>query len=123
MKNEQFLSAQCHMTRAMALLGTKWKPIIIYGIAEKTIRFGQLAAHMPLISRKVLTEQLKELEKDGILIRESFSEIPPRVEYHLTEKGLALLPILEDMCKWNQKYGGEIVCTKKRGAKKKEQAA
>jgi DNA-binding HxlR family transcriptional regulator len=95
---------QCPMTRTMATIGTKWKPVVIYTIGKKKIRFGQIAAHMPLISRKVLTEQLKDLEEDAIIVRQAFAETPPRVEYQLTEKGLALLPILEDMCRWNKKY-------------------
>ena len=98
------------MTRTMAAIGTKWKPIIIYVIGKKKLRFGQLAAQVSLISRKVLTDQLKELEDDGILLRESFKEIPPRVEYALTEKGLGLLPILKAMCDWNQQYEGTKAC-------------
>lgn len=110
MSNDLFLSIQCPMTRTMATISTKWKPIIIYAVGKKKVRFGQLAAHISLISRKVLTEQLKELEEDGILIRESFKEIPPRVEYSLTEKGLGLLPILKSMCDWNRKYEGTRAC-------------
>lgn len=108
MTHDIFLSTNCAMTRTMAVLGTKWKPIVIYTIGKKTMRFGQLSAQMSIISRKVLTEQLKELEEDGILIREAFNEIPPRVEYHLSEKGLALLPILDEMCKWNRKFNKHL---------------
>ncbi len=110
MNNDLFLKTQCPMTRTMATIGTKWKPILIYAIGKKKMRFGQLAAQVSLISRKVLTEQLKELEEDGILARESFKEIPPRVEYTLTEKGLGLLPILKAMCDWNRKYEGTKAC-------------
>lgn len=84
----------------MGVLGGKWKPIIIAHLAQRR-RFGQLAQRMPLISRKVLTEQLKELEEDGIVQREAFAELPPRVEYSLTERGLALLPILDQLCAWH----------------------
>ena len=111
MASNMFLSTKCPMTRAMATIGTKWKPIIIFTVGKKNIRFGQLAAQMPLISRKVLTDQLKELEEDGILIREAFGEVPPRVEYHLTEKGLELLPIFSQMCQWSIKFDeGTGVC-------------
>jgi DNA-binding HxlR family transcriptional regulator len=68
------------------------------------MRFGQLDAIVPHISRKVLTEQLKELEEDGLLERMAFKELPPRVEYKLSEKGLAFLPILESIKEWNCKY-------------------
>lgn len=104
MDTEIFICHNCPMTRTMATLGTKWKPIIIYTISKKTLRFGLIHAKMGIISRKVLTEQLKELEEDRIVIRREFKELPPRVEYSLTEKGLELLPILNMLTRWNQKY-------------------
>jgi DNA-binding HxlR family transcriptional regulator len=104
MKDERFCNSHCPFTRAIGTIGNKWKPIIIDVIGTRTTRFGQLAAIIPIISRKVLTEQLKELEGDGLLERVAFSEMPPRVEYKLTEKGLAFLPILEDIKQWNIKY-------------------
>ena len=88
------------MTRTMSVLGTKWKPIILVMLTQRR-RFGQLAQFMPLISRKVLTEQLKELEEDGLIRREAFAELPPRVEYSLTAHGQALLPILDQLCAWH----------------------
>jgi DNA-binding HxlR family transcriptional regulator len=104
MDREIFICHNCPMTRTMATIGTKWKPIIIYTIGMKTVRFGAIYARMGIISKKVLTEQLKELEEDGILIRTEFKEIPPRVEYSLTESGLELLPILNMLTVWNQKH-------------------
>jgi len=104
MKDERFCNSHCPFTRAIGTIGNKWKPIIIDVIGTRTTRFGQLAAIIPIISRKVLTEQLKELEGDGLVERMAFSELPPRVEYKLTEKGLAFLPILEDIKQWNLKY-------------------
>jgi len=92
------------MTRSMAILGTKWKPIVVYALPERKARFGQLAAAIGIISRKVPTATLKELEADGVLLREEYKEAPPRVEYSLTEKGLALLPIIIQMAQWNAKY-------------------
>jgi len=88
------------MTRAMGVLGGKWKLIIISYLVQPR-RFGQLAQRLSLISRKVLTEQLKELEEDGIVRREAFAEVPPRVEYSLTEYGQALLPILDQLSAWH----------------------
>jgi len=104
MKDERFCNSHCPFTRAIGTIGNKWKPIIIDVIGSRTTRFGQLAAIIPIISRKVLTEQLKELEGDGLVERAAYSELPPRVEYKLTEKGLAFLPILEDIKQWNIKY-------------------
>jgi len=107
MRDDRFCDSNCPFTRAIGTIGNKWKPIIINVIGIRTMRFGQLDAVIPHISRKVLTEQLKELEEDGLLERWAYKEIPPRVEYKLSEKGLAFLPILEYIKEWNAKY--EIV--------------
>ena len=104
MRDEKFCNSNCPFTRAIGTIGNKWKPIIINVIGTRSIRFGQLDAIVPHISRKVLTEQLKELEEDGLLERLAYREIPPRVEYKLSEKGLAFLPILESIKEWNIKY-------------------
>lgn len=104
MRDERFSFAECPMTRSMGMIGSKWKPIIINAVQKRKIRFGQLDAIIPLITRKVLTEQLKELEEDGIILREYHNELPPRVEYSLTLKGLELLPILTTIVEWNLKY-------------------
>ena len=104
MRDERFCASNCSFTRAIGTIGNKWKPIIINVIATRTVRFGQLDSIIPLISRKVLTEQLKELEEDGLLERLAYKELPPRVEYKLSEKGLAFLPILENIKEWNCKY-------------------
>ncbi len=95
------------MTRTMATIGTKWKPIIIYAIGIKTLRFGEIFARVEIISKKVLTQQLKELAEDEIVTRTEYNEIPLRVEYKLTEKGIELLKILNQLTLWNQKYNGE----------------
>lgn len=109
--NDMFMSKKkmnnpdhCPMIHAINIIGNKWTPIIIYVLGERKMRFGQLAAHIENISRKVLTEQLKELERSGVVYRESFSETPPRVEYSLTEIGKKLLPVLSQICEW----GAEI---------------
>jgi DNA-binding HxlR family transcriptional regulator len=104
MRDERFCASNCPFTRAIGTIGNKWKPILINVIGTRTIRFGQLDSIVPLISRKVLTEQLKELEEDGLLERLAYKELPPRVEYKLSEKGLAFLPILENIKQWNLKY-------------------
>ena len=100
MRDAAFCTSACTMTRTMGVLGGKWKLIIISYLTQPR-RFGQLAQRLSLISRKVLAEQLRELEEDGIVRREAFAELPPRVEYSLTERGQALLPILEQLCAWH----------------------
>jgi DNA-binding HxlR family transcriptional regulator len=90
----------CSLVHAMNIIGGKWKPIIIYLLANGSLRFGKLLIFIPNISKKVLTEQLRELEEDGVLIRERFAETPPRVEYSLSETGKTLLPILRQLSEW-----------------------
>lgn len=104
MKNDVFRYSDCPMHRSMAILGTKWKPIIIYALRDRTVRFGQLHAVIGSISKKVLSGTLRELEADGIVTREEFKELPPRVEYALTEKGKSLLPIIRDLAEWDNKH-------------------
>jgi len=82
------------------LIGGKWKTIILYSLSTGTKRFGEIAVRIPDISRKVLTEQLKELEADGLVKRVHYNEIPPRVEYSLTETGISLSPVFRELEVW-----------------------
>jgi DNA-binding HxlR family transcriptional regulator len=86
----------------MTVIGGKWKPIIIWQLHESYLRFGELQKKVPGVTQKMLTQQLRELESDGIIHREVYPVIPPRVEYSLTEHGRTLLPILEEMAKWGK---------------------
>ena len=87
----------------LQLIGGRWKGIILYHLTFGTRRFGELAARIP-ISRKVLAEQLKELEKDGLILRQQFNEIPPRVEYSLSDLGKSLSPVFDEMADWGRKH-------------------
>jgi len=91
---------KCPVTGMLQLIGGKWKPVILYCLRAEKRRFGEIATRIPDLSRKVLTEQLKELEQDGLVTRKQFNEIPPRVEYELTELGRSLTPVLNEMEKW-----------------------
>jgi len=122
MNKDAFTQTACSMIQSMNVLGSKWKPVIIYRIATQEIRFSNLAEQITIISRKVLTDQLKELEEDGIVVRRAFNELPPRVEYSLTDKGIALLPILDALSKWNQKFGGGHGCQEQKAPAKKAAA-
>jgi len=104
MKKSELMEYSCPLGKAMSALGSKWKPIIVLVIKDRKLRFGELAVRINVISRKVLTDQLREMQTDGLIIREEFKELPPRVEYSLTEKGLALLPILYQLEEWETKY-------------------
>jgi DNA-binding HxlR family transcriptional regulator len=104
---DQFKYSDCAMQRSMAVLGTKWKPIVIWMLRERKARFGQIAATIGIISRKVLASTLKELEEDGLIVREEYKELPPRVEYSLTKKGADLVPIMQQIVAWDVAYREE----------------
>ncbi len=90
----------CPVTRAMSIIGGKWKPIILNCISNKSVRFGKLNQLIPAISNKVLANELKELEAYSLVKRSEYKELPPRVEYELTTKGKSLMPILHELAKW-----------------------
>lgn len=94
----------CPVTRAMSIIGGKWKPIILNCIGEKQIRFGKLNQIIPSISNKVLSNELKELELFGLIKRAEFTEMPPKVEYSLTTAGKTLLPILQELANWGNTH-------------------
>jgi DNA-binding HxlR family transcriptional regulator len=88
----------------LKVIGGKWKPVILYHLTFGTRRFGEIAVRIPDISRKVLAEQLKELENDKLIERKQYREIPPRVEYSLTKLGVSLTPLFREMAIWGNKY-------------------
>lgn len=92
----------CPVTRTVGYIGGKWKPIILVSLMDGIIRFGKLTLFLPTISRKILTQQLRELEEDGLIIRHSYNEKPPRVEYELSERGKTLIPVLQAMYDWGK---------------------
>jgi DNA-binding HxlR family transcriptional regulator len=93
---------ECPVVATLELIGGRWKTLILFHLSTNTRRFGEIAVRIPHISRKVLTEQLKELEVDGLILREQFKEIPPRVEYSLTELGKSLSPVIRAMEIWGK---------------------
>jgi Predicted transcriptional regulators len=86
----------------MNVIGGKWKPIILCHLKHQTMRTGQLRRVIPNITQKMLTQQLRELEEDGIVNRKVYNQIPPKVEYSLTDYGKSLNRILEDLCVWGE---------------------
>lgn len=86
------------------IVGGKWKPLIIYFLMRRTMRFGELRRRMPMVTQRTMTRQLRELEEYGIVHREVYAEVPPRVEYSLTELGRTLEPILDAMVEWGVMY-------------------
>ena len=86
------------------LIGNKWKVLILRDLMEGTRRFGELKRSIGSVSQKVLTQQLRAMEADGLVHREVFAEVPPRVEYSLTDLGYSLRPILDAMMAWGEDY-------------------
>lgn len=92
--------AGCPVTRTLQVIGGKWKPVILFCVLHGVNRFGAMQRAIPNVTKQMLTQQLRELEADGILHREIFPEVPPRVEYSLTPHGQSLLPVVEAMRAW-----------------------
>lgn len=89
----------------MSLINGKYKIVILFTLSlYKTVRFGQLKAYIGKISYKVLSSSLKELELDGLVSRREYPQVPPKVEYRLTERGESLVPILKALCDWGETH-------------------
>lgn len=101
-KNKDFNPNNCPVTHCMNKIGGKWKPIVIFLVNMGKNRFSILQKAMPEISKQMLVNQLRELEEDKILERVIFAEIPPRVEYNLSEYGKTVLPIISVMADWGK---------------------
>ena len=96
---------RCYFELTLAVIGGKWKPIILYHLSlADAVRFGELRRGMPDVTERMLTRQLRELESDGLVHREVFREVPPRVEYSLTAMGASLIPVLKEMQAWGVGY-------------------
>lgn len=94
----------CQLDLGLEFIKGKWKALIICHLRNEPIRFLELQRRIEGITQKILTEQLKALEEEGIILRVVYPEVPPRVEYELTEKGRELLPILDSIEEWAEKY-------------------
>lgn len=94
----------CPVETTLTLIGNKWKVLIIRDLLTGTKRFGELKKSIGSVSQKVLTSQLRDMEEDGLVHREVYAEVPPRVEYSLTELGWSLQPILDAMVSWGNNY-------------------
>ena len=94
----------CPVETTLMLIGDKWKVLILRELMGGTQRFGQLKKSIGSVSQKVLTAQLRDMEQNGLVRREVFAEVPPRVEYSLTELGRSLKPILDAMWNWGEEF-------------------
>ncbi|MFA5184760.1 MAG: helix-turn-helix domain-containing protein [Patescibacteria group bacterium] len=98
---------QCHeaVARTLKVIAGKWKPLILWHLLNDKLRFNELQKAIPGVSQKMLTAQLRELEKDRIIHRQVYREVPPRVEYWMTDYGRTLRPLLVAMGRWGEKHG------------------
>ena len=94
----------CPVTTAIDVIGGKWKVIILYQLRGQTLRFGELKRRIPKITQKMLSQQLRELEKNKLLARKVYAEVPPKVEYTSTELAEKLNSALDALCEWGAEY-------------------
>lgn len=111
-------SPGCSVEAAIGILDGKWKSVILWHLlTENVLRFGEIKKNMPLVTQRTLTNQLRELEQDGLIHRKVYAQVPPKVEYRLSELGYSLEPILIALKKWGEEhidlYGKVIVSTQK----------
>jgi len=117
MKNNEIRNAlypNCPVRNVLSRVGDKWSMLILFTLeSHPTIRFKELQRNIPDISQKILTATLKTLEADGLVKREVFPEVPPRVEYSLTAKGLSLLPLIDNLLTWASDNMVDIMASRK----------
>ena len=94
----------CPVETTLMLIGDKWKVLILRDLMDGTKRFGELKKSIGTVSQKVLTAQLRDMEEKGLLTRKVYAEVPPRVEYTLTDTGYSLRPVLDAMWAWGADY-------------------
>lgn len=94
----------CPIEAALDVIGGKWKGVILHRLLERTYRFNELKRTIPRITQRMLTTQLRELERDGMISRKVFAEVPPRVEYSINKKAKALSGALQLLLDWGEKY-------------------
>lgn len=92
----------CPVDGALEVIGGKWKPVILYWLQQGPLRNGELRRRIPGVSQKILTQQLRDLERDGLVDRHVYAQVPPRVVYSLTSLGESLEGILEALCDWSE---------------------
>lgn len=103
-QTQQQILPACPVETTLMLIGDKWKVLILRDLLDGTKRFGELKKSIGTVSQKVLTQQLRDMEKKGLVHRKVYAEVPPHVEYTLTETGYSLKPILDAMWDWGEAY-------------------
>lgn len=98
----------CPVETTLTLIGNKWKVLILRDLLPGTKRFGELKKSLGSVSQKVLTAQLRDMEADGLVTRTVYPEVPPRVEYALTDLGMSLQPVLNSLWDWGESYKASL---------------
>lgn len=106
---------ECGLDAAVDVVGGKWKPMVLWALSVAPRRFGVLRRELPGVSEKVLTQQLRELERDGIVRREVHAQVPPKVEYSLTDLGAELDRALVPLGQWGERHMPHIVAVRRAG--------
>ncbi|MEE1249430.1 MAG: helix-turn-helix domain-containing protein [Lachnospiraceae bacterium] len=106
----------CPVEATVHLIGGKYKPVILWHLKDKILRFNELQKLVPAATPKMLTQQLRELERDNLILRTVYPVVPPKTEYSLTDLGKSIIPVLDAMCNWGNNYlatiGNITCCTK-----------
>lgn len=108
MSKIQEKSYQCGMELTMDVIGGKWKTVILWHLRSRTLRFSQLKKRLDGITQKMLTQQLRELEEDGLIERTVYPQVPPKVEYNLTTYGKKIIPVLYTIYCWGIHYAEDF---------------
>lgn len=103
-KDDDKTPDNCPILSVIKLIGGKWKLPVLYHLRDNTLRFSEIKKLLPRVTQKMLTQQLRELEKDGLVTRFVYAEVPPRVEYSITAIAKKLGPVLAAMCTWSSEY-------------------
>ncbi|MDR1376623.1 MAG: helix-turn-helix transcriptional regulator [Synergistaceae bacterium] len=111
----KYVEYECPLALALEVIGGKWKALVLYHLRKGKLRTSEIRRRLPNITQKMLTQQLRELERDGLVRRQVFDAVPPKVEYSLTGLGETVKPFLIDLCSWGYVYAertspkGEII--------------
>ncbi|MBE2900128.1 transcriptional regulator [Methanothermobacter thermautotrophicus] len=104
MEDDEYL---CSVEVAINEIGGKWKSLVLCALKDGKLRFSEINRRIPKITQRMLTRTLRELESSALIKRKVYPEVPPRVEYCLTEKGKSVIPILDALCEWGKQYGSQ----------------
>jgi DNA-binding HxlR family transcriptional regulator len=111
-------ASKCPAEVTLAVIGGRWKVPILYHLFQGTKRFSELERGLQGITQKMLTQQLREMERDGIVVRTVYPQVPPKVEYRLTPRGETLRPVVDAMCRWGLRQSGHERCALQGNGKK-----